>query len=125
MNTKEEPGTKTSAEHILIPCCGQANTGQITNQAAIALADEEYGQYYCTALLALNPEIIQKLLQGTEKIVAIDGCNMACAKKIALQAGLEVNHHVLVTDLGIEKKEGRKYSLEQVKKVTDAIQNKK
>jgi uncharacterized metal-binding protein len=120
-NPTTNTGSQTGSEHILIPCCGQANTGQITNEAAIVLSDEGFGQYYCTALLATNPEIIQNRMQGAEKIIAIDGCNMACAKKIALKAELTVHHHIIVTDLGIEKKKGRTYSSKQIKCITDAI----
>ena len=48
---------------------------------------------------------------------------MSCAKKIVVEAGLEVHHHVLVTDLGIDKKEGRRYSSEQVERVIKAAFN--
>ncbi|ABD41066.1 conserved hypothetical protein [Methanospirillum hungatei JF-1] len=116
-----EPGSKTGSDHIIIPCCGQANTGQISNEVAMVLSDEGFGMYYCTALLATKPEVIISRMQGTEKIIAIDGCTIACAKKIALQAGFKVNHHVLVTDLGIEKKKGRNFTSEQVACVIDVI----
>lgn len=123
MNTKSQPEKALCTGCIIVPCCGQTNTGQITNQAAIELADEGFGSYYCTSLLATSPDVLERRLKGIKRIVAIDGCNMSCAKKIVVEAGLEVHHHVLVTDLGIDKKEGRRYSSEQVERVIKAAFN--
>lgn len=105
---------------IIFPCCGQANTGQITNAAAIQLDEEGYGGYACTALLATSPELANRASE-VDEVVAIDGCGMDCAKKIAEAAGVPVHQHLVITELGIEKVRGdRSFTSEQVEAIVSA-----
>ncbi len=105
---------------IIFPCCGQANTGQISNQAAIQLDDEGYGGYACTALL-VSSESLARRAKEADEVVAIDGCGMHCAKKIAEKAGVPVHQHLVITDLGIEKKSGdRSFAPEEVESIVSA-----
>jgi len=105
---------------IIFPCCGQANTGQITNATAIQLDEEGYGAYACTALLATSEPLVKRT-QEVDEVVAIDGCGMDCAKKIAEQAGVAVHQHLVITDLGIEKKSGdRLFTEKEVESIASA-----
>lgn len=105
---------------IIFPCCGQANTGQISNAAAIQLDEEGYGGYACTTLL-VSSEVLAKRANEVDEVVAIDGCGMHCAKKIAEQAGVPVHQHLVVTDLGIEKKSGnRVFTPDEVESIASA-----
>ena len=105
---------------IIFPCCGQAKTGQITNAAAIKLDEEGYGGYACTALL-VSSESLAKRSNEVDEVVAIDGCGMHCAKKIAEAAGVPVHQHLVITDLGVEKKSGdRSFTPEQIESIASA-----
>jgi len=105
---------------IIFPCCGQANTGQISNYAAIQLDEEGYGGYACTALL-VSSETLANRANEVDEVVAIDGCGMACAKKIAEKAGVPVHQHLVITDLGVEKKSGdRSFTSDQVEGIVSA-----
>ncbi|MCA1917693.1 putative zinc-binding protein [Methanospirillum hungatei] len=106
---------------LIFPCSGQANTGQISNQAAIQLSDEGYGSFVCTALLASGSESLAERARGVQEVVAIDGCGMHCAKKIVEQAKVPVHQHLVITDLGIEKKSGdRSFSPDEVEAIASA-----
>jgi len=105
---------------LIFPCCGQANTGQISNQVAIQLDEEGYGGYACTALL-VSSEPLAKRAREVDEVVAIDGCGMNCARKIAEKAGVTVHQHLVMVDLGIEKKSGdRSFSPDQVEGIVSA-----
>jgi uncharacterized metal-binding protein len=53
--------------------------------------------------------------------VIIDGCGMNCAKKIVQQVGAPVHQHLVVTDMGVEKKSGdRLFTPEQVEAIASA-----
>ena len=106
---------------LLFACSGQANTGQISNQAAIQLSDEGYGSFVCTALLASGSESLAERARNVNEVVAIDGCGMDCARKILEQAGVPVHQHLVVTDLGVEKKSGdRSFSSDEVESIASA-----
>ncbi|PWR73043.1 putative zinc-binding protein [Methanospirillum lacunae] len=105
---------------LIFPCCGQANTGQITNAAAIQLDEEGYGSYACTSLLA-SSEALAKRATGLDEVLVIDGCGTHCAKKIAESAGVLVHQHLVITDHGIEKKSGdRSFTADQVEVIVSA-----
>jgi uncharacterized metal-binding protein len=105
---------------IIFPCCGQANTGQISNATAIQLDEEGYGGYACTTLLA-SSEALAMRANEVDEVVAIDGCGMHCAKKIAESTGVPVHQHLVITDLGVEKKTGdRSYTSDEVESIASA-----
>lgn len=106
---------------MIFPCAGQANTGQIANQAAIRLSDEDYGAFVCTALLASGSESLASRAKEMDEVVAIDGCSMNCAKKIIEQTGAHVHQHLVVTNLGVEKNgNDRSFTPEQVESIVSA-----
>jgi uncharacterized metal-binding protein len=106
---------------IIFPCCGQANTGQITNAAAIQLDNEGYGGYACTALL-VSSESLAKRANEIDEVVVIDGCEMNCAKKIVELSRVPIHQHLIVTELGIGKKSGdRSFTPEEVESIASSV----
>ena len=93
-----------SAEEItFLPCAGGSNCGQITNQVAIKLDEEGIGHIYCLAGIAAHIDGMVESAKGAKRLVALDGCQVACAKKTIEHAGLKVTDWICVTEEGIEK----------------------
>lgn len=88
---------------ILLPCAGGSNCGQITNRVAVNLDIEKVGHIYCLAGIAAHIEGMVESAKTAKRIVALDGCNTACAKKAIEHAGLTVTDWICVTDKGITK----------------------
>lgn len=107
-------------ERVIFPCAGQANTGQITNLAAIQLTEEGFGKIVCTALLATGSEGLIERAKGADGVVVLDGCPMDCAKKIAEANRVPVSQHIVVTDLGIEKGPSRSYTEDDIETIVSA-----
>jgi uncharacterized metal-binding protein len=107
-------------ERIIFPCAGQANTGQLTNLAAIQLTEEGYGSIACAALLATGAEGLVTNAKNAEEVVILDGCPMLCAKKIADTQGVPVTQHLVVTDLGITKGPSKSYTGDDIEKIVAA-----
>lgn len=106
---------------LIFPCAGQANTGQITNKAAVQLDEEGYGAFVCTALLASGSASLMQRAKEVDEIVAIDGCGMYCARKVLELAGAPIHQHLVVTELGIVKKTGdRSFTPEEVESIASA-----
>lgn len=111
---------QSETKRIIFPCAGQANTGQITNLAAIALTEEGFGSIACVALLATGSEGLVKGAKDAEEVVVLDGCPMLCAKKIAQAQGVPISRHLVVTELGIAKGPSKSYTDGDIETVVSA-----
>jgi uncharacterized metal-binding protein len=54
-------------------------------------------------------------------LVAVDGCQVACAKKTLEHAGFNIDEYVQVTELGIEKDHNLDLNPSNVGKVADYL----
>ncbi len=107
-------------KRIVFPCAGQANTGQLTNLAAIQMTEEGYGTIACVALLAIGSEGLLTNTMKADEVVVLDGCPMHCAKKIAETHHVKVAQHIVITDLGIEKGPSKQYTEDDIETVVSA-----
>lgn len=105
---------------IIFPCAGQANTGQLTNLAAIQLTEDGYGNIACVALLAIGSEGLIANAKKADEVIILDGGPMLCAKKIAAEQGIIPGQHIIVTDLGIVKGGSRDYTDKDIETVVSA-----
>ena len=88
---------------ILLPCSGGSNTGQIANQAAVSLDILGVGRIYCLAGIGAHIDGMVESIKGAKRIVALDGCQVACAKKTIEHAGLTVTDWICANEEGISK----------------------
>jgi uncharacterized metal-binding protein len=109
---------------IIYSCSGiGSNVGQLANAAACRLAHEGYGGGSCLAGVGEGIEKLVGVAKGADERVVIDGCPMACAKKILNDKGLMIDRYVMITDLGIAKTPGPAFSQSDVQTVVDAVRN--
>ena len=103
------------AEEItILPCSGGSNCGQIANQAAVSLDTLGVGKIYCLAGIAAHIGGMVESAKSAKRLVAIDGCQVACAKKTIEHAGLKVTDWICVTDEGIAKNHQFKLTPEEI-----------
>jgi uncharacterized metal-binding protein len=106
---------------LLFACSGGSNVAQIANDAAKALDQLGQGRMYCAVGVAAGfPSFIETANQA-ERRVAIDGCEVRCLKKAFEAAGVPVDVHVVVTDLGIAKGHHFNITQDEVAKVAGAV----
>jgi uncharacterized metal-binding protein len=108
-------------EVLIFPCSGGSNVGQIANEAAKELTTGGYGKMYCLAGIGGHISGIIESTKVAKKIIAIDGCPVACAKNTLEHAGFFVDKHVVVTELDIKKESDFAIDIEQIKKVVRKI----
>ena len=125
MLKKEENTSLTcecrAEEVVLLPCSGGSNCGQIANQAAIELQKEGIGNFYCLAGLGAHVEGMIESVRSAKRIVAIDGCKVACAQKTIEQAGLDVTDWVCVTEEGISKNHDFNLAPEDINHIAERV----
>ena len=89
--------------------------------AAKELTTKGHGKMYCLAGIGGHISGIVESTKVAKKIVAIDGCPVACAKKTLEHADFTVDEHVIVTELGIAKESGFAMNTEEINKVVRKI----
>lgn len=106
---------------IIYSCSGiGSNVGQLANAAACRLALEGFGSGSCLAGVGGNVDKLIGIGRDADERVVIDGCPVACAKKIMDAQGLPINRYVVITELGIEKTPGPVFNESNVQAVLDA-----
>lgn len=107
---------------IIYSCSGiGSNVGQLANAAACRLSREGYGGGSCLAGVGGGIGKLVDLGKSADERVVIDGCPVACAKKILDDKGLSIDRYVLITDLGIAKTPGPAYAEGDVETVVTAV----
>jgi len=88
---------------LIFSCSGAADTAEITDRVARSLTKEGVGKMYCLAGIGgkINPILVQT--KAADRILAIDGCPLDCAKRTLEEGGFQDFQHFRVTDLGMEK----------------------
>jgi len=103
---------------LIFSCAGSSNVGQIANQAAIRLAQEGVGRYFCLAGIGGHVSGMIESTKAGKMLIAIDGCPVGCAKKTLEHAGFKIDEYARVTELGIEKNHEFSLAPSDVGKVT-------
>ncbi len=106
--------TCKAEEIILLPCSGGSNCGQIANQAALSLDTLCIGRIYCLAGIGAHIGGMVESAKGARRLVALDGCPVACAKKTIEHAGLKVTDWICVTEEGIDKNHKFRISQDEI-----------
>ncbi|OGV75475.1 MAG: zinc-binding protein [Lentisphaerae bacterium RIFOXYB12_FULL_65_16] len=92
-----------AAPKLIFACSGSADVGAIADQTARKLAKDGVGKMYCLAGVGGRVSGIMATTKSAAKILAIDGCPLACAKNCLEQAGFRKYEHVQLADLGMAK----------------------
>jgi len=101
-------------EIVVFPCSGGSNCGQIANNVAVYLTEEGIGTLSCLAGIGAHVPGMIESARSAKRIVAIDGCSVACAKKTIEHAGLNVTDYIDITKEGIAKNKDFKLSQQDI-----------
>jgi uncharacterized metal-binding protein len=88
---------------VIFTCSGAANVGQVANQAAVDLQQEGVGKMLCLAGIGSHNSGMIASGRGSDRVVGIDGCPIACTKKALEHAEVPMAEYVVVTELGFAK----------------------
>ncbi|MGE5372992.1 MAG: putative zinc-binding protein [Solirubrobacterales bacterium] len=76
-----------ASERMVVACSGASNLGQIANSVVVKMQQQGTGQMSCLAALGAQVPSYIESAKGAD-LVVIDGCPVACAKKVADQIGV-------------------------------------
>jgi uncharacterized metal-binding protein len=112
----------SSAPTLLFPCSGGSDVGALTDQAARQLTVSGMGKMYCLAGIGGRVSGILKSTEAADRIVAIDGCPLNCAKATLEQAGFSDFAHLNLAETGIPKGQSP-VTTERISEVVKEVQN--
>ncbi|MFO8081338.1 MAG: putative zinc-binding protein [Armatimonadota bacterium] len=104
---------------MLLACSGGSNVGQISNEVARRMTVDNKGVMFCLAGLGGDVEPLIERTEGAERILVIDGCPVACAKKTLERHGID-HQWLEITSLGIDKAPDLELDAAQVECVMNA-----
>jgi len=87
---------------VLVTCSGIPDTGKLTTQAALALMQKHPGRYQWTHVKK-SAASLEDEVRDADRVIVIDGCHDCCATKKLAAETVAPHHHIIATDLGIEK----------------------
>jgi len=111
------PGGNT----MILACSGGSNVGQLSNQAAVELAQEGFGKMFCLAGIGGQLSGFVQSARDVPEMVVIDGCSVGCAKACLDQAEVPVGNYLVLTDLGIEKNKDFNLRRDEIDRVKQAV----
>ncbi|MEJ5365262.1 MAG: putative zinc-binding protein [Desulfosoma sp.] len=116
-----EVGAAPRGNVMILACSGGSNVGQLSNQAAVELTVEGFGKMFCLAGIGGHLSGFVQSAKDVPAMVAIDGCQVGCAKAILEHAHVPLKAYVVLTDLGIEKNKNFQLERETLEKVKAAV----
>lgn len=102
---------------LLFACSGGSNVGQISNDAAKLLDQLGAGSMYCLVGVGAKLPGFVENARTADTTVALDGCEVACAKKALEAVGVHPHVHVTTTALGVRKAHHYDYTQAEVRTV--------
>ncbi len=125
----EETKCSCGSENVAIfPCVGASNVGQLSNKIAIELEKQSIGNLMCTVGIGARAPGLMKSAEGSDRIIAIDGCPVNCASKTLELAGFKVDRHIIISELGIKKNKDKNLKdneiSEALEKILEILQSK-
>lgn len=108
-------------EVMILACSGGSNVGQLSNRAAVELTQEGYGKMFCLAGIGGHLGGFVQSAKDVLAMVAIDGCQVGCAKTILEHADIPLDRYLVLTDLGIEKNKDFKLKPVDIETVKEAV----
>ena len=111
-----------SKRTVAYGCAGASNTGQLANAAAVRMTRRGTGRIGCLGGVGSGQKGFVTAAKLADEVIAIDGCEVGCAKKTLEAAGVTPDRHVVVSDLGIEKSGDLTLKDEEIDRVVTAAE---
>ena len=93
----------SNGDIMILACSGASNVGQLSNRAAIELTQEGFGRMFCLVGIGGGLSGFVQSAKDVPRMIAIDGCEVGCAKATLEKAEVPLKDYIILTDLGIQK----------------------
>jgi uncharacterized metal-binding protein len=93
-----------SNQPLVYSCSGCSSAAQMANQLALWLDREGLAEMSCIAGVGGGVAGLMRTAQSGRRILALDGCLLACVATCLARAGVKASTHVLLSEFGVKKR---------------------
>ena len=106
---------------IVYSCSGCSDAAQMANYLAIQLDREQLAEMSCIAGVGGDVKKMVKVAKNAKRIIAIDGCPLACAKACLSRQGIKADSHYQLGELGVKKRQHEDFDKAEAKLILEKI----
>ncbi|WP_174873489.1 putative zinc-binding protein [Vogesella oryzae] len=88
---------------LVYSCSGCSSAAQLANHFALRLTRAGLAEMSCIAGVGGQVPALLRLARSGRRILALDGCPLACVQGCLLQAGIRADRCIELSDHGIKK----------------------
>ena len=92
----------TGGTVLLYSCSGASDLGEISDRVARKAAKQKLGGMTCLAAVGAHLSGFVESAKGASDNITIDGCSVACSKKVLEHIGVSAKSYIL-TEMGFKK----------------------
>ncbi|MBB3230743.1 putative zinc-binding protein [Halomonas stenophila] len=111
----------TKPDVLVYACSGCSDVAQLANEVALRLDHAGQAEMSCIAGVGGGVPGLVRTARAGRPVVAIDGCQMHCARHCLANAGVTPTEHVRLYDQGLKKRKGRRYDEATIARVTEEV----
>lgn len=89
---------------LVYSCSGCSSAAQMANYLAIALDRRQLAEMSCIAGVGGDVPKLVRTARSGRRIIAIDGCALACVRQCLARQGVEPTDYHLLSDRGVRKR---------------------
>ena len=90
---------EASSLDIILTCGGAANVGLIGYLAAVELTRDGKARMCCITPVGAKMSTYIDIARKAKKLIVVNGCQNQCTKRVLEQAGIEVKHNIIVSEI--------------------------
>ncbi|HEU4853380.1 MAG TPA: putative zinc-binding protein [Telluria sp.] len=98
---------------LVYSCSGCSSAAQLANHVALRLDRMLAAEMSCIAGVGGDVAPLVRLARSGRRILAIDGCAMACARQCLARHGVTPDHHLQLGELGVRKRRHEDFDASQ------------
>lgn len=107
---------------LVYSCSGCSSAAQMANYMAISLDRKGIAEMSCIVGVGGNVKKLVNTAKSGRKIIVIDGCPLACSKACLNQHSITADRHIILTSLGVTKKNHKDFDRGQADELLEFIE---
>jgi uncharacterized metal-binding protein len=111
----------TTNKPIVYSCSGCSSAAQMANYLAVKLDRLDAAEMSCIAGVGGNVKKLVKTALSRRRIIAIDGCPLACSKACLANHSITPHLHIELSRFGVPKKQHQDFNKLQALRILEAL----